>query len=185
MQVLHFNMHRIYDLWGIFLSHVLEVLASAKAALRTAAMDAVGKAITGALDRPVPARECRRAHCEFGRDSWQKPVHGMPATRRRVLTHMCCVSWTEAAAVGCALVEPEICAMLAETDGTASTAEAEGGVENMLLVALTSLYTDEREADVRLGVLRVAINVLQRHGASPYAAGRQIPKRPPGFHAHP
>ena len=57
VQVLHFNMHRIYDLWGIFLSHVLEVLASAKAALRTAAMDAVGKAITGALDRPVPARE--------------------------------------------------------------------------------------------------------------------------------
>ena len=50
-------------------------------------------------------------------------------------------------------------------DGLASTAEAEGGVENMLLVALTSLYTDEREADVRLGVLRVAINVLQRHGA--------------------
>ena len=122
----------------------------------------------------------------FGRDSWQKPVHGMPATRRRVLTHMCCVSCTEAAAVGCALVEPvEICAMLAETDGTASTAEAEGGVENMLLVALTSLYTDEREADVRLGVLRVAINVLQRHGASPYATGRQIPKRPPGFNAHP
>ena len=29
-QVLHFNMHRIYDLWGIFLSHVLEVLASPK-----------------------------------------------------------------------------------------------------------------------------------------------------------
>lgn len=57
VQVLHFNMHRIYDLWGIFLSHVLEVLASAKAALRTAAMDAVGKAITGALDRPVPARK--------------------------------------------------------------------------------------------------------------------------------
>jgi hypothetical protein len=92
----------------------------------------------------------------------------MPATRRRVLTHVCCVPWNlriEAAAVGCAWVELAICAVLAETDGTASTAEAEGGVENMLLVALTSLYTDEREADVRLGVLRVAINVLQRHGA--------------------
>ncbi len=25
VQVLHVNMHRIYDLWGIFLSHVLEV----------------------------------------------------------------------------------------------------------------------------------------------------------------
>ncbi len=38
-------------------------------------------------------------------------------------------------------------------------------MEHMLLVALTALYTDEREMDVRLGVLRVAINVLQRHGA--------------------
>ncbi len=58
VQVLHFNMGRIYDLWGIFLSHVLEVLASSKAALRTAAMDAVGKAITGALARPIPAGAC-------------------------------------------------------------------------------------------------------------------------------
>lgn len=39
-------------------------------------------------------------------------------------------------------------------------------MEHMLLVALTSLYTDEREKDVRLGVLRVAINVLQRHGTA-------------------
>jgi hypothetical protein len=44
------------------------------------------------------------------------------------------------------------------------TEDADGGVENMLLVALTSLYTDEREADVQLGVLRVTINVLERHG---------------------
>lgn len=50
-------------------------------------------------------------------------------------------------------------------EGDGSAAEAEGGVEHMLLVALTALYTDERETDVRLGVLRVAINVLQRHGA--------------------
>lgn len=35
-----------------------QVLASAKASLRTAAMDAVGKAITGALARPVPLGEC-------------------------------------------------------------------------------------------------------------------------------
>lgn len=50
-------------------------------------------------------------------------------------------------------------------EGARSAEDAEGGVEQMLLVALTSLYTDEREADVRLGVLRVTINVLQRHGA--------------------
>ena len=50
-------------------------------------------------------------------------------------------------------------------DGDASDLDAEGGVEHMLLVALTALYTDERETDVRLGVLHVAISVLQRHGA--------------------
>ena len=107
MQVLHFNMHRIYDLWGIFLSHVLEVLASAKAALRTAAMDAVGKAITGALDRPVPARECRRASLwTLTGTRGRKPVHGMPATRRRVLTHMCCVSWAPADRSCCSRLRP-------------------------------------------------------------------------------
>jgi hypothetical protein len=37
-------------------------------------------------------------------------------------------------------------------------------VEHMLLVALESVYREEREPDVRLGLLRVALHVLQRHG---------------------
>jgi hypothetical protein len=37
-------------------------------------------------------------------------------------------------------------------------------VEHMLLVALESVYKEEREPDVRLGLLRVALHVLQRHG---------------------
>ena len=117
VDILHYNMSRIYDLWGIFLSHVLEVLASPKPALRSAAMEAVGSAINGALAEPAsqsqPATPDSNgtATCETNTDSFQR------------------------------------------------------GVEHMLLVALTALYTDDRDMDVRLGVLRVAITVLQRHGA--------------------
>ncbi len=117
VDVLHYNMNRIYDLWGIFLSHVLEVLASPKPALRSAAMEAVGTAINGALAEPASPAE--------------------PAS--------------------------------VDSNGAARNPESsdsfERGVEHMLLVALTALYTDDRDMDVRLGVLRVAITVLQRHGA--------------------
>ena len=116
VDVLHHNMSRIYDLWGIFLSHVLEVLASTKPALRSAAMEAVGTAINGALAEPPSPLESTTADSngqvlsEEGRDTFAR------------------------------------------------------GVEHMLLVALTALYTDDRDMDVRLGVLRVAITILQRHG---------------------
>ena len=123
VDVLHFNMERIYDLWGIFLAHVLEVLASPKLAVRAAAMDAVGSAINGALQR----REAAAA----------SPPGGGPIS----------ISAEERQSTAC---EPP--------------ADAAAGVEHMLLVALTALYTADREVDVRLGVLRVAITVLQRHG---------------------
>lgn len=37
----------------------------------------------------------------------------------------------------------------------------------MLLMALESLYKDSQELDVRLGLLRVLLQILQRHGAAP------------------
>ena len=121
VDILLYNMSRIYDLWGIFLSHVLEVLASPKPALRSAAMEAVGTAINGALAEPPSPPE--------------------PAT--------------------------------ADSNGQATSSNSADsfarGVEHMLLVALTALYTDDRDMDVRLGVLRVAITVLQRHGETCYA----------------
>lgn len=36
----------------------------------------------------------------------------------------------------------------------------------MLLVALEGMYKEEREPDVRMGLLRVALHVLQLHGES-------------------
>lgn len=51
----------------------------------------------------------------------------------------------------------------AERSGAAE--EDEGGVtEHMLLMALESLYKDASEQDVRLGLLRTTLQILQRHG---------------------
>lgn len=52
-------------------------------------------------------------------------------------------------------------------DGSGSGQSTEGhaaDVEHMLLVALEGMYKEEREPDVRQGLLRVALHVLQRHG---------------------
>jgi Domain of unknown function (DUF1981) len=40
----------------------------------------------------------------------------------------------------------------------------EGSLEQLLLASLDSLYSEDRELDVRMGLLRVLLNVLQRHG---------------------
>ena len=50
-----------------------------------------------------------------------------------------------------------------------------GATEHMLLMALEQLYKDSGEADVRLGLLRVCLHILHRHGAR----GAALPiKRP-------
>ena len=51
--------------------------------------------------------------------------------------------------------------------GLASSAQAEdgGATEHMLLMALETLYKDAVEQDVRLGLLRITLQILQRHGA--------------------
>lgn len=54
-----------------------------------------------------------------------------------------------------------------QVDGSGNGQSTEGhaaDVEHMLLVALEGMYKEEREPDVRLGLLRVALHVLQRHG---------------------
>ncbi|GIL75246.1 hypothetical protein Vretifemale_5026 [Volvox reticuliferus] len=61
------NLWRVQDLWGIFLAHVLEALASNNMQVRAAAVDALDRTITGALNpdlhvpdkftAPLPALE--------------------------------------------------------------------------------------------------------------------------------
>ena len=103
VEVLLHNVSRIYDLWAVFLSHCLEVMANSKPQVRAAAIEALSKAIVGALSQ-LP-----------------RNPHG-------------------------------------------GSGDSSGGLEHMLLVALESLYNDDRERDVKLGVLRVLLVVVQRHG---------------------
>jgi hypothetical protein len=128
VEVLLFNIHRIYDLWGIFLSHVLEIVDDPKPLVRAAAIDALGQAIVGAL--------------------------GGLSTSSNESTNN-----STTAAVNSSSISTT-------TSSTTSTTlvESTGGLEHMLLVALEALHNDERERDVRVGVLRVLLAVLQRHG---------------------
>ena len=52
-----------------------------------------------------------------------------------------------------------------DSNGSAAAAASDwGATEHMLLMALESLYKDSEELDVRLGLLRVLLQILQRHG---------------------
>ncbi|KAK9810126.1 hypothetical protein WJX72_005196 [[Myrmecia] bisecta] len=115
VETLLYNMHRIHDLWGIFLSHLVEVLDHNKASIRGAAIEALGKAVTGALHQILPTNDGPAA----------RPGAG---------------------------------------EGGAGAGEDGGAVEHMLMVALEALYKDDQEQDVRMGILRVLLQVLQRHG---------------------
>ena len=49
VEVVLTNLQRVDQLWPIFLSHVMELLGHAKTSIRGAAMDALTKAVVGAL----------------------------------------------------------------------------------------------------------------------------------------
>jgi len=49
VEVVLTNLQRIDQLWPIFLSHVMELLGHAKTSIRNAAVDALAKAVVGAL----------------------------------------------------------------------------------------------------------------------------------------
>lgn len=47
--MLLYNLTRVHDLWPLLLDHIVELLSDSKAPVRTAAVDALGRALTGAL----------------------------------------------------------------------------------------------------------------------------------------
>ncbi len=47
-----------------------------------------------------------------------------------------------------------------------SSGDTPSAVEGMLLMAIEKLYKEDRELDVQMGLLRVVLQVLQRHGQS-------------------
>ena len=49
----------------------------------------------------------------------------------------------------------------------------ESAVENMLVASLESLYSeDDYELDIRKGLLRIILQILQRHGKASYFHGQ-------------
>lgn len=53
--MLLFNLHRLHDLWPIFVEHIVEALGDTRAGIRGATLDALGKAVGGSLASVVPS----------------------------------------------------------------------------------------------------------------------------------
>lgn len=128
-------------------SHVLEVINDPKPPVRAAAIEALGRAITGALGALPPAAPPAAAAAASGGEG------------------------------GAAAV---------------AAAESTGGVEHMLLVALEALHNGDKERDVRAGVLRVLLNVLQvlrwpaqGHGSGSLCSHRSAVQQPGRHHKPP
>ena len=57
-------------------------------------------------------------------------------------------------------------AVIGILEGCLKTEDDDGALENMLLVALASLFSDACHRPIRIGILRIALHVLQRGGES-------------------
>lgn len=130
----------LQDLWGIFLSHLMEVLHSGNTAVRAAAIDALDRSLTGAIASPLLGQQ-QQEQLDTSEQQGQSQQHQHQHQQQ-----------PDGSTSG-------------STEGGSGGGSA-GDVEHMLLVALESMYKEEREPDVRLGLLRVALHVLQRHGES-------------------
>lgn len=117
------------------MGHIVELLHSGVSQTRAAAIDALDRLLTGALGPAAAAAAAASA---------------------------------AAASAAAAATLPAAVASERRQRGAAPTAQqtplTAGDIEHMLLVALESVYKEEREPDVRQGLLRVTLHVLQRHG---------------------
>ncbi|WIA43332.1 hypothetical protein OEZ86_009826 [Tetradesmus obliquus] len=161
VEVLLYNLPRIQDLWGIFLAHLMEVLHSGNAAVRAAAIEALDKSLTGAIGSPCLGQQQQQqlapAAAAAAAAAAEASQHQPGASK-----HLLPPRGTAAAAAAAGSdVTAASQQQQQQQQGSSSTA---GDVEHMLLVALESMYKEEREPDVRLGLLRVTLHVLQRHG---------------------
>ena len=55
VDVLLYNLHRLHDLWPVYVEHVVEILGDPRPGIRAATLEALGKAIGGCLRSVVPA----------------------------------------------------------------------------------------------------------------------------------
>lgn len=124
------------NLWPIFLTHLMEVLHSGNSVIRAAGLEALDRCLTGAIAAPDLGQPSDPAQ----QQQQQPSLSSFPSFKQQLQQQ-----------------QPDGGSGLS-TEGHAAN------VEHMLLVALEGMYKEEREPDVRLGLLRVSLHVLQRHG---------------------
>jgi hypothetical protein len=176
VEVLLCNLPHIHNLWPIFLTHVLDVLHSGSAQIRAAGIDALDRTLTGSIaarclmhqqqqqqqqqqPQPPPQQQQQQQQAAASGAAGAAPARAGSsgpgqASRQASLSAAAAAAATGVGGGGGA----ELAGGSASADGRAAD------VEHMLLVALESMYKEEREPDVRLGLLRIALHVLQRHG---------------------
>ena len=191
VDVLRVNLHRLRALWPAFHAHVSALLADGRPPVRAAAVDALGRALGAALATSARPRALENP----GSKPPGKPTHlGAPVLAdgrgaRAAAEDNGSAAAAEGAADAQAAERDDALAdaggvpagaavggagMAAEEglqpelqglDPAAAAGGLDDGAEEMLLEALRGLYAGAREPDVRLGLLRVLLQVLQRHGA--------------------
>ena len=60
VEVLLSNLHRLHDLWAIFLEHIVEALGDSRPSIRAASLEGLSKAIGGVLASVVATSAHRR-----------------------------------------------------------------------------------------------------------------------------
>lgn len=183
----------LQNLWPIFLTHLMEVLHSGNSVTRAAGLEALDRCLTGGWGVLHAAQRHARWRA-LAALSVAASIHRMqadvavhlstqdhPSSNCRLVDSLVCLA---VSAVAGAIAAPDLGQLPTQpqqppvlsslpsfrqqhADGSGSGQAVEGhaaDVEHMLLVALEGMYKEEREPDVRLGLLRVALHVLQRHG---------------------
>ncbi len=210
VDVLRVNLARLPALWPVFQGHVEALLADPRPPVRAAAIEALGRALGCALATPgrpdagpgpgprLPVSRpaavvadaaggeggAERGPAAGGPELADGPQHaaqengapggggldggpGAPDPR---------LNDAGTAAPGAA----EAAAPGEGGGGGAGAGAVAGCTEEMLLEALGGLYAAACEPDVRLNLLRVLLQVLQRHGAAPAAASHAAQSRAGG-----
>ena len=68
VDVLLYNLHRLHDLWPVFVEHVVEVLGDPRPGTRLATLDALGKAVGGCLVSVVPSSNQKQPPAMIGKE---------------------------------------------------------------------------------------------------------------------
>eukprot|EP00879_Flechtneria_rotunda_P006735 GHRR01007076.1.p1 GENE.GHRR01007076.1~~GHRR01007076.1.p1 ORF type:complete len:1255 (+),score=514.44 GHRR01007076.1:492-4256(+) len=151
VEVLLYNLPRIQKLWAIFLEHVLHLLKNGSSAVRAAAIEALDKSVTNAIGAPGLGSD----HTQTMQQQQQEINVALGPRHNRTSSHDDRQQQQQRRSTS---PEP------GQAAKGAGSSSASGDVEYMLLSALDSIYRDDRDPDLRLGLLRIVLHVLQRHG---------------------